>query len=52
LSAAAALLPTQHERHHTATSATAAGARAGAQFAGAGQLTWLASEIHGYTGVP
>ena len=32
--------------------ATAAGARSGADFAATGQLTSLASEIHGYTGVP
>ena len=52
LPAAAALLPAQHEPDRTAASATAAGARPGAQFAAAGQLTWLASETHGYTGVP
>jgi hypothetical protein len=50
--AAAAVLPAQHQRDTTAAVATAAGAGSGAEFPATGQLTWLASEIHGYTGVP
>ena len=50
--AAGAVLPAQHQPDRTTAPVTAAGARSGAQFTAASQLTWPASESHGYTGVP
>ncbi|WP_459967305.1 hypothetical protein, partial [Mycobacterium sp. MUNTM1] len=49
---AGAVLPAQLKPRHPDATATAAGARADADFAPTGQLTSPASEIHRYTGVP